>query len=508
MKYKTLILLAILLVIYFATHLMGLTKLPVFADEAIYVRWSQLIIDDWQQYLFFPLNDGKTPLLIWLMVPFQFLFSDQLFAARFVSVLVGGIQILLLYAILKRLGSKTETALFAALLGTILPFWFFHHRMALIDALLTLCISLSVFGISVYSFGKKHEQKYAFLLVSLGFGLGLLTKLPAILFVPTLYLILLLQKGKSKQEYFSHFIWLSAALFCGGLLFVALKIHPAFGQLFRRGGEFLFPVHEILQGKWRETLISIPNYINYFTTYLSPAFWMLVILGLFAKKKQHHAHLFFWAGILFCVPIALMGRVVFPRYLFPATLFFTISAAFAFESCVYYINAINKRFVVKVALSLCFAVLLANIASVSTATIVAAVINPNTIPFVSTDSQQYLTEWSSGHGIKEVTELIQKTAENKVVVVATEGSFGTLPDGILMYLHRQDVRNINVQGVGYPVHEIPESIKTRGVVSDEVWLVVNSSRMTFNLPKEALKIEYCRPFNAECLQVWDIRSML
>ncbi|MCC6710949.1 MAG: hypothetical protein IT416_01195, partial [Candidatus Pacebacteria bacterium] len=32
--------------IYFLTHITALTLLPVFADEAIYIRWAQLIIDD------------------------------------------------------------------------------------------------------------------------------------------------------------------------------------------------------------------------------------------------------------------------------------------------------------------------------------------------------------------------------------------------------------------------------------------------------------------------------
>ncbi len=509
MNKKQLMLFLVLGVGYMLTHVAGLTNLPVFADEAIYIRWSQLIIDDWQQYLFFPLNDGKTPLFMWLVVPFQYLFTDPLFAGRFVSVLAGFGQICVLFAIVRALGGKFSTALFAAILGTILPFWYFHHRMALIDGLLTFCISLAVLGVVLQvtePFKKKSVM--SFLLVSFGFGLALLTKLPAILFVPSLYLLLAIQKNITKEVLLKQAIWLSAALFCGGLLFVALKVHPAFGQLFRRGSEFLFPLHEVLEGKWKETIISIPNYVHYFATYLTPAFWVLIMLGFFTKKTQQKVHLLFWAGILFCAPIALMGRVVFPRYLFPATVFFTLSAAFAFEGVALAVRDTKKRFLVKAAYSLGFAVLLANIVTGSMTTMFAALSNPDTIPFVSTDRQQYLTEWSSGHGILEATRLIQETAKSKTVVVATEGSFGTLPDGILMYLHRKDVQNINVQGIGYPLHEIPESIRSRALVSDEAWLIVNSSRMTFTLPQEALKTEFCRPFNAECLQVWDISSLL
>src|SRR5690606_14151004 len=79
--------------LYLLTHLVNLTGLPVFADEAIYIRWTQLIIDDWQRYLFFPLNDGKTPLHMWLMVPFQLVVADQLLAGRLLSVLVGLLQL-------------------------------------------------------------------------------------------------------------------------------------------------------------------------------------------------------------------------------------------------------------------------------------------------------------------------------------------------------------------------------------------------------------------------------
>jgi hypothetical protein len=42
-KSKGLVLFLSLIAIYFAVHLFRLTALPVFADEAIYIRWSQLI---------------------------------------------------------------------------------------------------------------------------------------------------------------------------------------------------------------------------------------------------------------------------------------------------------------------------------------------------------------------------------------------------------------------------------------------------------------------------------
>ncbi|MBU0578650.1 glycosyltransferase family 39 protein, partial [Patescibacteria group bacterium] len=176
----------LIIFLYLGIHLYRLTILPVFADEAIYIRWTQLIIDDWRQYLFFPLNDGKTPLLMWLMIPFQFLFSDQLFAGRFVAVLIGLGQILSLGYLVKLLGGKTKTTWLAMFLGSILPFWFFHHRMALTDALLSLGITWMIVGVTQII---KNKQKYLWIgLTSLFLGLALWAKLPAILIIPSLIL--------------------------------------------------------------------------------------------------------------------------------------------------------------------------------------------------------------------------------------------------------------------------------------------------------------------------------
>lgn len=117
--------LLIFLAIYLAIHVLALTKLPVFADEAIYIRWAQLIMDEPTRYLFFALNDGKTPLLIWIFVPLQYLFKDPLAAGRIVSVLAGLVQILLTGKLIKKLGGDKLAAVTGSVLTAILPFWFF-----------------------------------------------------------------------------------------------------------------------------------------------------------------------------------------------------------------------------------------------------------------------------------------------------------------------------------------------------------------------------------------------
>jgi len=67
-KYKKEILLGLgLTVAYFATRLFNLTLMPIFTDEAIYIRWSEIALYD-PTWRFISLSDGKQPLMIWLMM--------------------------------------------------------------------------------------------------------------------------------------------------------------------------------------------------------------------------------------------------------------------------------------------------------------------------------------------------------------------------------------------------------------------------------------------------------
>lgn len=503
-------------IVYLVTHLYHLTALPVFADEAIYIRWAQLIIDDWKQYLFFPLNDGKTPLQMWLMVPWQFVFSDQLWAARWLSVLVGLFQLGSIAAIIKALGGRPKTQLVGMALTTILPFWYFHHRMALTDALLTLCISWAVWGairLTQVAATEKpvitKRQSLWLMVTGISFGLALLSKIPAILVAPSLLTWCLYPQNISWTKRGHLFIKLSVATGIGIMLFATLKLHPAFGQLFGRGSDFLYPWRDVLlEGKWQETLRNIPTYFTYVMAYLSLPVLLLTVASVFSKSRQRAHGLLLLSVILFAGPIALLGKVVYPRYFLPIAVWMTVSAALFLEELivryVYQSSSLIKKVLAAVVLTL----VVVNIIGLSTRFILFSLFKSNDTPFVAADQVQYLHEWSSGHGITETVELITTTAQTQTVAVATEGSFGTLPDGLLLYFHRRPVDNIYVEGIGYPVKGIPEFFKTRARDFDTSWLVVNSHRMELNLPSAKLVTEYCRPHQAPCLQVWDITDLV
>src|SRR5258708_16805526 len=78
---------------YFILRLHNLTLQPIFADEAIYIRWAQIMKAE-PTLRFVSLSDGKTPLFMWMMtVMFKFI-HDPLQAGRLLSVIFGVVTLL------------------------------------------------------------------------------------------------------------------------------------------------------------------------------------------------------------------------------------------------------------------------------------------------------------------------------------------------------------------------------------------------------------------------------
>ena len=88
-KYRfEIFILLILSVLYLILRLPNLTLQPIFADEAIYIRWAQVMRAE-STLRFLPLSDGKTPFFMWAMIPLFKFFHDPLLAGRFLSVISG-----------------------------------------------------------------------------------------------------------------------------------------------------------------------------------------------------------------------------------------------------------------------------------------------------------------------------------------------------------------------------------------------------------------------------------
>jgi len=63
------------------------------------------------------------------------------------------------------------------------------------------------------------------------------------------------------------------------------------------------------------------------------------------------------------------------------------------------------------------------------------------------------------------------------VLVGTEGYFGTLPEGLQIYLEKAP--RVTVIGLGEPIREISNRL-TSGLINNSVFLLVNDSRLMVN----------------------------
>ncbi|MDP3724187.1 MAG: glycosyltransferase family 39 protein, partial [bacterium] len=134
MKSKEKIILLSLILLYFVTRLINLDILPITTDEAIYLHWARIIGDDFGQ-LFLPLMDGKTPLFMWLVIPFLKLIADPFIAGRVLSVLFGfGTLMTLLLLARSLFGGKAW--IWVGLLYLVTPFALMHDRLALVEGML------------------------------------------------------------------------------------------------------------------------------------------------------------------------------------------------------------------------------------------------------------------------------------------------------------------------------------------------------------------------------------
>ncbi len=77
--------------------------------------------------------------------------------------------------------------------------------------------------------------------------------------------------------------------------------------------------------------------------------------------------------------------------------------------------------------------------------------NIDKVPFPRTDRPGYLEEWTAGTGMKQIADYLDNESKKEPVVVWTNGNFGTLPDGLQIYLNKN--HQVAVVGGGLVISE-------------------------------------------------------
>ena len=119
------------------------------------------------------------------------------------------------------------------------------------------------------------------------------------------------------------------------------------------------------------------------------------------------------------------------------------------------------------------------------------VTNPEKADLPRSERSGYLEEWTAGTGQKDVANyLLSEEAKGNKVVVFTEGTFGTLPDGLQIYTEGH--KNITIVGSTPNIYVIPDGLLNSDK-SNQRYYVLNASRN--HLPaSEMAKLELIKEF--------------
>jgi hypothetical protein len=69
---------------------------------------------------------------------------------------------------------------------------------------------------------------------------------------------------------------------------------------------------------------------------------------------------------------------------------------------------------------------------------------PENAPLPREERQGYFEDWTAGQGLKEIADYLKTEAAKGPIVIGTNGGFGTLPDGLYIYLDKTP--NISLTG--------------------------------------------------------------
>lgn len=450
----------LILIIGFAIRIINLTILPIFVDEAIYIRWSQVMATE-PTLRFLPLSDGKQPLYMWVLMFLIKLFENPLYAGRLISVFTGIGTAIGVFTLSYLLFKNKLVSLLTLLLYILSPFTVFFDRMALVDSM------LSMFGIWTAIFGlltAKYKRYDLAMLTGFMLGFMTLTKSPAIfiaLLLPTFWFI-----------YKWSRVWMiGITYFIAFGMYNILRLGPNFGQLSSRTSDYVLPLSHI----WTNTLDPLIPHLKDFMVWLSSigpvAIIPILILGIYIGFKKYFKEtlvLLLWVLVPVVVQ-AELGVTYTARYIYFAMPYLFILAGMTVLAHVKWLRVTGYGLVILFVIqSLIFSYHLLT--------------NPEKANLSRGERSGYLEEWTAGQGIKEISEYLKKESTNlpsgKQLIVGTEGYFGTLPDGLQIYVNKYP--NIVVIGVGVIITETPKSLLESVQSGNKTYLIVNKSRFRGN----------------------------
>ena len=446
LKRRNLILGGLLVAAYLFTRTLNLTILPIFTDEAIYLRWGQIGLRD-ASHRFLSLEDGKQPLFIWLMYPMLKIFSDPLVAGRMVSVVAGLVSLVGLMLLAKVLFGK-KAIIPTAVLYIISPYFLFYDRIGLYDSLTN---AFAIWALFFQVLLVTTLRLDIALLLGFTIGGGLLTKSPAQFSLFLLPASLLLFNWHKKDQLKRLSKWAGLAIISAviAILFSwIIKLSPLQHMVAQKNLTFILSFGDFLKDPFSRVIGNLRGLTNWLTSYLTWP-WVIGLIASFwlgLKQSPRKTLLLLAWFLLPFVALAAFAIVLYPRF----TLFMSFPLLLVLA---YGLTQLKDKLKNKFLLLTSYLLLLIYPLYFSS----QLLINPINAPLPSADRQQFIDDWPAGYGINEVVQFAREQAQKEPIFIATEGTFGLTPYALTIYL--QGTQNLEIKGY-WPISDGIEEIVT------------------------------------------------
>jgi hypothetical protein len=442
---------AALLTAYLLTRLTNLGALPMVSDEGTYITWGVRAlhgtgIQDWLASL----EDGKQPLLAWLMPPFLAALPDRLIAGRLVSVATGLFNLWLI-ADLTRALFGPRAAWIAGTLYVAAPIALIHDRMALYDSLVTATALLTLS--SALRWSERPSARSTFRL-GVAMAAAVLTKLSALFFVALVPVVIALRAPRSLRRW-----WLLAQAYAlAAAAYSVLYLSPIVDNLsegnFQRYSLTAGEVLALPLGLWGKNAEFVwITALRYLGLPLTGAA-LLGMVWLCWRRGSAGWTVAMWA-LAPLLAFVLTAKIIYSRYV----VFCLVCALPGAAALISDVSAAFRRPARPVVAA--SATVVAALPGIAFAA--ALLRDPVSAPWLDdarwiTDRFQYIESNYAGYGLREIVDTLRARAMTGPVVVLTRTATGMPRDGVTAYLLAQD---------GIEVGLLPEQRPVRSALEDE-----------------------------------------
>lgn len=437
-----------ILALYLLTRLFNLMDLPIFTDEAIYVRWAQTALDDPAQR-FISLTDGKQPLFIWVGSASLAFISNDLLAVRLVSVTAGLATVVGLWLLANELFKDRRVAFLTSFIYVIYPFALICDRLALYDSMVG---TLAVWSLYLQVLLVRRRRLDVALITALVMGAGLLTKSSALFFIYLMPASLLLFdfKAKTRSKDFLKLLGLAAIVVIGALVCaLLLRLSPYFYFIADKNTVFIVPVKEWVEHPLMYLANNSKSLLLWLIGYLTIPVILAVVAAPFIRKDHFKEKLLLF--VWFIAPLgalALFGKLIFPRFIFFMTLPLLVLAAYTLIALTDKVkNNGIKAGIIIVTLSGMLGTSFYIVTDISRA------------PIPETDRSQLVESYTSGIGVEETVSYLIEQSRAQQIYVGTEGIFGLMPDSLQVSFRKDP--NVVIKGYWPITADPPEELLQR-----------------------------------------------